>query len=289
MAIRGVWFPIITPFKNGKVDFKSYEKLLKDALACGVHGVIPLGTTGESPTVTEEECIEIVKLTQKIVNKKVPIFVGCGGYDTAYIVKKAKTYKKLGVDGILSVVPYYNKPSQSGLIAHFTAIADATDLKVIVYNIPYRTGINMTNETLFTLAKHKNIVGVKDSCANYGQSMELLANKPANFSVFTGDDMMYYATITNGGDGGILASSHVQTADFVKIFDLVEANDHQAAFKIWRNLINLIPLLFKEPNPTPLKYILKKKGLIASDEVRLPLTTISTALQKEINKTLKLK
>lgn len=289
MTIRGVWFPIITPFKNGKVDFKSYERLLKDALACGVHGVIPLGTTGESPTVTEEESIKIVSLTQKIVNKKVPIYVGAGGNDTAYVVKKAKTYSKMGVDGILSVVPYYNKPSQSGLIAHFNAIADATDLKIILYNIPYRTCINMTNETLLQLAKHKNIVGVKDSCGVYSQSMELLANKPANFSIFTGDDLMFYATITNGGDGGILASSHVQTADFVKIFDLVEANNHQAAFKIWKNLINLIPLLFKEPNPTPLKYILKKKRLIDSDEVRLPLTTITTALQKEINKTLKLK
>ena len=119
--------------------------------------------------------------------------------------------------------------------------------------------------------------------------MDLLANKPANFSIFTGDDLMYYATITNGGDGGILASSHVQTADFVKIFNLIENNDHQEAFKIWKKLINLIPLLFKEPNPTPLKYILKEQGLIDSDEVRLPLTTITTDLQKEIKKVLKLK
>lgn len=288
MAIRGVWYPIITPFKNGKVDYKSYERLLKGALACGVHGVIPLGTTGESPTVSDEESAKIVELTMKVVNKKVPIFVGAGGNDTAYVVKKAKTYSKMGVDGILSVVPYYNKPSQAGLISHFTAIADATDLQVILYNIPYRTCINMTNETLFKLAKHKNIVGVKDSCSSYSQSMELLANKPANFSVFTGDDIMYYATITNGGDGGILASCHVQTADFVKIFELVENNNHQEAFKIWKKIINLIPLLFKEPNPTPLKYILKQQGLIDSDEVRLPLTTITTDLQKEIKKVLKI-
>ena len=261
MAIRGVWYPIITPFKKGKVDYKSFERLLKDALANGVHGVIPLGTTGESPTVTDEECAKIVELTVKVVNKKVPIYVGAGGNDTAYVVKKVKAYSKMGVDGVLSVVPYYNKPSQSGLIAHFTAIADASDLKVILYNIPYRTCINMTNETVFKLAKHKNIVGIKDSCGVYAQSMDLLANKPANFSIFTGDDLMYYATITNGGDGGILASSHVQTADFVKIFNLIENNDHQEAFKIWKKLINLIPLLFKEPNPTPLKYILKEQGL----------------------------
>jgi 4-hydroxy-tetrahydrodipicolinate synthase len=289
MAIRGVWYPIITPFKKGKVDYKSFERLLKDALANGVHGVIPLGTTGESPTVTDEESAKIVELTVKVVNKKVPIYVGAGGNDTAYVVKKVKAYSKMGVDGILSVVPYYNKPSQSGLIAHFTAIADASDLKVILYNIPYRTCINMTNETVFKLAKHKNIVGIKDSCGVYAQSMDLLANKPANFSIFTGDDLMYYATITNGGDGGILASSHVQTADFVKIFNLIEKNDHQEAFKIWKKLINLIPLLFKEPNPTPLKYILKEQGLIDSDEVRLPLTTITTDLQKEIKKVLKLK
>lgn len=289
MTVRGVLFPIITPFKNDKVDYKSYEKLLKSALKAGVHGVIPLGTTGESPTVTEEESDLIINKTVEIVNKTVPIYVGAGGNNTANVVKKVKKYSKFGVEGVLSVVPYYNKPSQAGLLEHFNAIADASALKVILYNIPYRTCINMTNETIFKLAKHENIVGIKDSCGIYGQSMELLANKPKGFSVFTGDDMMYFATITNGGDGGILASSHVNTSDYVKIFNLIENNNHKEAFAIWRNLINLIPLLFKEPNPTPLKYILKKQGLIASDEARLPLTGISDSLKKEINKVLNLK
>ncbi|PCJ63444.1 MAG: 4-hydroxy-tetrahydrodipicolinate synthase [Planctomycetota bacterium] len=287
MSIKGIWFPIITPFKDGEVDYVSYERLLRDALSKGVHGVIPLGTTGESPTITAEETNKIVDLTVEVVNKSVPVYIGCGGNNTRAIVEKVKSLSSRGIDGVLSVVPYYNKPGPQGLVEHFTAIADASDLKILMYNIPYRTCINMSNESVCKLAEHENIVGIKDSCGIYSQSIELLVNKPSNFSIFTGDDLMFYTTITNGGDGGILASSHINTEQFINLYNLVLDNDHQAAFEIWKGITSLIPLLFKEPNPTPIKFILKEQGLIDSDEVRLPLTLISDELKEEIRNTIK--
>jgi len=152
-------------------------------------------------------------------------------------------------------------------------------LKLIIYNIPYRTGRNVENETLIKLAAFDNIIGVKDSCGNMIQTMELLLNRPADFSVLTGEDLLFYLNLTLGVDGGILAASHVETEKFVSMVDAITKNDHQSALATWKTVVNLIPLLFKEPNPAPIKYYLAKKGLIESPEVRLPLTEISDSLK----------
>jgi 4-hydroxy-tetrahydrodipicolinate synthase len=187
----------------------------------------------------------------------------------------------------VSVCPYYNRPGQDGLREHFTRIAEATDKRIIIYNIPYRTSVNLANDTLLRLAELRTIVGVKDSSGNLAQSLELLRQRPAGFAVLTGDDPMLYTMLAHGGDGGILASSHVRTERFVAVYERMAANDHHGARKIWAELETLVPLLFKEANPMPIKHCLWRQGLIASPECRLPLTRVSPALAEELERALK--
>lgn len=283
MKINGVWLPIITPFTNGVIDYDSYEKMIDHYLSYDISGLIPLGTTGEIPVVTDVEYEEIIERTVAAVADCIPVYVGLGGNYTDKLLKQLKKVEKYKIDGILSVCPYYSRPNQRGLSEHFLKLAEATDLNIIIYNIPYRTGVNLLNETLFKLAEQKNVVGVKDSNGNIKQSMDLIKNKPPDFSVLTGEDILYYNTVVNGGDGGILASAHLMTEKFVEIYSLLEKNDHKAALLIWRRIADFIPLLFEEPNPAPLKYCLKRLGLLKSAEVRLPLTPVSDGLKKELD------
>lgn len=280
--LQGVWLPIITPFQDDQVDYDSYQKLIEHYLNQGISGLIPLGTTGESPTVCEAEFEAITAKTVEIVNGRVPIFVGAGGNCTKKVINQIKAIEKYRIDGILSVCPYYNRPDQKGIYQHFQQLSEATDLKIIVYNIPYRTGRNIENDTLRKLAELKNIIGVKDSCGDIKQSMDLLINRPAEFSILTGEDILYYSTLALGGDGGILAAAHIKTKDYVEIYDLIKADQHQAALEKWKPLTKIIPLLFKEPNPAPIKYYLKKSGMISSSEIRLPLIEISPELAEEL-------
>jgi 4-hydroxy-tetrahydrodipicolinate synthase len=286
-AISGVWLPIITPFADGAVDLASYERLLEHYLGKGVRGVFPLGTTGESPTVDDEEMEAIVDRTVSVVAGRVPIFVGIGGNATAKVVKTIKRLARYRFEGIVSVCPYYNRPGQDGLREHFTRISEATDRRILIYNIPYRTSVNLANETLLRLAELPNIVGVKDSSGNLAQSLELLRQRPDGFSVMTGDDASFYTMLAHGGDGGILASSHVATALFVAVYERMVANDHQGARAIWARLETVVPLLFKEANPMPIKHCLWRQGLIDSPECRLPLTRVSDGLADELDRALK--
>lgn len=281
--IHGVWLPIITPFRDDEVDYDSYQKLIEHYLNQGINGLIPLGTTGESPTVSEAEFEAITAKTVEIVNGRIPIFVGAGGNCTKKVINQIKVVEKYRIDGILSVCPYYNRPDQKGIYQHFRQLSEVTDLKIIIYNIPYRTGRNIENGTLRKLAEFKNIIGVKDSCGDIKQSMDLLLNRPAGFSVLTGEDILYYSTLALGGDGGILAAAHIKTKDYVDIYNLIKADHHQGALEKWKSLTKIIPLLFKEPNPAPIKYYLKKLGMIDSSEIRLPLTEISPELAEELD------
>ncbi|SEP31356.1 4-hydroxy-tetrahydrodipicolinate synthase [Rhodospirillales bacterium URHD0017] len=285
--ITGLWLPIITPFKDNAVDFKSYERLIEHYLALGVDGLFPLGTTGESPTLDEAEVDELVERTVATVAGRVPVFVGVGGNATAKVEKALKRLERRAFDGIVSVCPYYNRPSQDGLLAHFRAIAAATDRDVLIYNIPYRTAVNLSNDSLIELAEVKNIVGVKDSSGSIAQSLELLARKPANvpgdFSVLTGEDALYFTMMANGAEGGILAASHVMTERFVEVGRRFADNDVAGARAAWAPLAPLVPLLFAEANPMPIKYLLWRQGLIASPECRLPLTRISDGLARRLD------
>ena len=284
MRLSGVWLPIITPFKDGEVDYAGYERLLEHYVRAGVSGVIPLGTTGESPTIDEAETEALVERTVATVAGRVPILIGVGGNDTRKVVKAVKRLQKHAVQGILSVCPYYNRPSQDGLREHFTRVAEATDRPILICNIPYRTGVNIANETLLALAAIPNIAGVKDSSGHIAQSLDLLRQRPAGFTVLTGEDAFFYTMLAHGGDGGILASAHVETATFLSVYERMVANDHQGALKAWSRLEPMVPLLFKEPNPVPIKHCLWRQGLIASAECRLPLTRVSDALAKDLDR-----
>ena len=284
MRLSGVWLPIITPFKDGEVDYAGYEHLVDHYVRAGVSGVIPLGTTGESPTIDEAETEALVERTVATVAGRVPILIGVGGNDTRKVVKAVKRLQRHAVQGILSVCPYYNRPSQDGMREHFTRVAEATDRPILIYNIPYRTGVNIANETLLALAAIPNIAGVKDSSGNIAQSLDLLRQRPAGFTVLTGEDAFFYTMLAHGGDGGILASAHVETATFLSVYERMVANDHQGALKAWSRLEPMVPLLFKEPNPVPIKHCLWRQGLIASAECRLPLTRVSDALAKDLDR-----
>ncbi|MGE5631197.1 MAG: 4-hydroxy-tetrahydrodipicolinate synthase [Caulobacteraceae bacterium] len=284
MRIDGVWLPIITPFLRDEVDFRSYNRMIDHYINKGVSGIIPLGTTGESPTVSDEEFEEIVERTMEYVNGRVPVIVGVGGNNTKKVQKQLKIVERHKVNGILSVCPYYNRPDQRGIFEHFKRISEATYLDVIIYNIPYRTGRNIENETIHKLSELKNIIGLKDASGDIKQTLSLLLDAPADFSIMTGEDIFFYITLVYGGHGGILASSHVETESFIEVYNKVKENDHQGAFKIWKRLAEIIPLLFEEPNPSPIKYCLRKMGLIESSELRLPLMPVSEKLQKKLDK-----
>ena len=283
-TISGLWLPIVTPFRDGAVDFQSYQQLIDHYLALGIDGLFPLGTTGEAPTLEEAEIDELVERTVERVAGRIPVFVGVGGNATRKVEKSLRRLERLAFEGIVSVCPYYNRPSQDGLVAHFRAIAAATDRDVLIYNIPYRTAVNLANESLLELAEVPNIIGVKDSSGSLPQSLDLLAHKPPGFSVLTGEDALYFTMMANGADGGILAASHVMTERFVEVKRRFAANDIAGARAAWAPLASLVPLLFAEANPMPIKHLLWRQGLIASPECRLPLTGVSDDLRRRLDR-----
>jgi 4-hydroxy-tetrahydrodipicolinate synthase len=283
MRIHGVWLPVVTPFYNDAVDLKSYKKLIDYYIDKKIDGFIPLGTTGESPVIEEYEFETIIDKTMEFVGGRVPVIIGAGGNYTKKLINRLKIIEKYNAGGVLSVSPYYNRPDQRGIFEHFRCIAESTGLDIVVYNIPYRTGRNIENDTIYKLAEIRNIVGLKDSCGDMKQTMALLQNPPPDFSIMTGEDVLFYSTLLLGGSGGILASAHMKTDEFIAVYNKIEANDHQGALSIWKNLATMIPLLFEEPNPSPLKYCLSKMSLIASPETRLPLLSITPALQHKLD------
>jgi 4-hydroxy-tetrahydrodipicolinate synthase len=282
-TLSGVWLPIVTPFHDGKVDFASYERLIDHYIGLGVSGIFPLGTTGESPTIGDDESEAIVARTIDVVARRVPVFVGIGGNATAKTLKQIKRLERYDFAGIVSVCPYYNRPGQDGMREHFTRIAAATDRQIAIYNIPYRTAVNLANDTLLELAERPNIVGVKDSSGSLAQSLDLLRRRPPGFSVMTGEDNFFYTMLAHGADGGILASAHLETRTFVEIHQRMLANDHRGARRLWSQLETLVPLLFREANPMPIKHCLWRQGLIRSPECRLPLTRVSPELAAELD------
>ena len=283
MEIRGVWLPAVTPFVDGEVDFVSYERMLEHYLDKGVTGIFPLGTTGESPTIDDDETEAIVDRTVSVVAGRVPVFVGIGGNATKKVVKTIERLERYAFPGIVSVCPYYNRPGQDGMREHFTRIADATDKQILVYNIPYRTSVNLLNDTLLRLAERPNIVGVKGLVRQPRAVARALARPAEGLCRDDGRRRDFYTMLAHGGDGGILASSHVKTEPFLAVYERMVANDHQGARAIWSRLEALVPLLFKEANPMPIKHCLQRQGLIKSAECRLPLTQVSDALAQELD------
>ena len=274
----GVWLPLITPFRDGALDEVSLRKLLRHYAGLPIDGFILAGTTGESLTLDDDELRRLVEVSAATLDGAKPLLLGLSGSDTRKMLKTLDHVASWPVGGYLITCPYYTRPSQDGMRRHFEALADRSTRPIIVYNIPYRTGVNLANETLLRLAERPNIVGVKDCCADALQSFELIRNKPDGFSVLTGEDALFRTMVAQGADGGILAAAHVQTAGFARVRERLLAGDAAAALDEWRGMIDLVRLLFAEPNPAAIKRWLWLDGLIASPELRLPMTAASPAL-----------
>ena len=289
---KGLGIALITPFmEDGSVDYKSLIRLVEYQLANGADFFCILATTGETPTLSAEEKQKIKDLVVSLVGGRVPILMGCGGNNTAAIVEELKTGDFKGIDGILSVCPYYNKPSQEGLYQHFKAIAAATKMPVVLYNVPGRTGVNMAAATTVRLAHDcPNIVAIKEASGNLEQVDEIIKNKPRSFDVISGDDALTFPMISCGAVGVISVIGNALPREFSKMIRLQMKGEYDSARKIHHRFIDLFSLLFVDGNPAGVKSMLHEMGYI-ENVLRLPLvpTRIST-LQRmsEIMKELKI-
>ena len=269
---KGLGIALITPFKvDGSVDYSSLKRLVQYQLDNGADFFCILATTGETPTLTAEEKSKIKNLVVDIVQPRVPILMGCGGYNTSAVVEELKTGDFKGIDGILSVCPYYNKPSQEGLYQHFKAIAAATELPVVLYNVPGRTGVNMTAETTVRLARDcKNIVAIKEASGKLEQVDEIIKNKPRDFDVISGDDALTFPMVSCGAVGVISVIGNALPKEFSKMIRLQMRGEYDPARKIHHRFIDLFSLLFVDGNPAGVKAMLHEMGFI-QNKLRLPL------------------
>jgi 4-hydroxy-tetrahydrodipicolinate synthase len=282
LRLHGVWLPLVTPFKDGKLDEKSLAALVRHYVDTPIDGLVLAATTGEALTLEADELERLVFIAAEAATRQLPICLGLSGSDTRRLVRTLDETGAWPVDGYLISCPYYSRPSQDGLRRHFGAAAEASAKPIVLYNIPYRTGVNMSNETLLRLAALDAIVGIKDCCADQSQSAELLRTRPAGFSVMTGDDALFFSAIAHGAAGGILASAHVDPEGFAEVQADLLAGDREGALRRWAGLAEIVGLLFAEPSPAPVKYWLWREGLLASPEVRLPMTEVSAALAERI-------
>jgi 4-hydroxy-tetrahydrodipicolinate synthase len=286
-TLHGVWLPLVTPFRDGALDETSLRRLVRHYAGEPIDGLILAATTGEGMTLDEEEVERLVALAAAelaATGKRLPIFLGLSGSNTRKVAAELAHTAAWPINGYLITCPYYTRPSQEGLLRHFSLLADATDKPILIYNIPYRTGVNLGNEAMLDLAGRANIVGVKDCSADPAQSFDLTRRKPPGFAVLTGEDPFYYAALTQGADGGILASAHVRTRAFAAVQDKLRGGDQPGALSEWRQLSDLPLLLFAEPSPAPIKHWLWRAGLIDSVEVRLPMTSVSDGLALRIDR-----
>lgn len=276
---RGLGIALITPFLDDlSIDFEAIDRLIDHQLAGGADFFCILATTGETPTLTPNERQAVKERVVKRVAGRVPILMGCGGNNTVAVIDELRHLDVSGIDGILSVCPYYNKPSQEGLYQHFRAIASATPLPVVLYNVPGRTGVNLKAETTVRLARDcANIVGIKEASGNLEQVDEIIKNKPDNFDVISGDDALTFPMISCGAVGVISVIGNALPREFSKMIRLQMAGDYDHARKIHHRFTDLFELLFVDGNPAGVKAMLHEMGFI-SNVLRLPLvpTRIST-------------
>ena len=285
---RGLGLALITPFKeDGSVDFEALQRLLDYQLRNGADFLCILATTSEMPTLTAEERLKIKDFIVDYVQGRVPILMGCGGYNTAAVVKELQEGDFRGVDGILSVCPYYNKPSQEGLYQHFKAIAAATKLPVVLYNVPGRTGVNLKAETTVRLARDcKNIVAIKEASGNLEQVDEIIKNKPKDFDVISGDDALTFPMVSCGAVGVISVIGNALPKEFSKMIRLQMRGEYDAARKIHHRFIDLFSLLFVDGNPAGVKAMLSEMNFI-SNVLRLPLVPMRIKNMQRMSEILK--
>lgn len=280
---HGTGVALVTPFnKDNSIDYDSLGKLVDHVIAGGVNFLVALGTTAETPTLSSAEKKEVLAFVIKHNNGRVPVVAGIGGNNTAAIVEQLQTSDLTGVDGILSVAPYYNKPTQEGIYQHFKAIATATDKDIILYNVPGRTSSNIAPDTVLRLANEfKNIVAVKEASGNLGQCMEIVDGKPAHFAVLSGDDDLILPQMSIGMEGVISVAANCFTKDFTDMVNAGLNGDYTTARSLHYKILPGTRLLFAEGNPAGVKCVLNEMG-ICDDTVRLPLVNVSDATHQKI-------
>jgi 4-hydroxy-tetrahydrodipicolinate synthase len=282
---NGLWLPLVTPFRDGLLDKASLRRLVRHYAGEPIDGLILAATTGEGLTLDEEEVERLVALAAEelaATGRCLPLFLGLSGSDTRKVAKALERTAAWPLDGYLVTCPYYTRPSQEGMLRHFSALASVTARPIMIYNIPYRTGVNLGNAAMLELAARPNIVGVKDCSADMAQSFDLLHRKPPGFAVLTGEDALFHPMLTQGAEGGIIASAHVETRAFAAVHELLREGDGPGALAAWRATCDLPRLLFAEPSPAPIKHWLWRAGLIDSPEVRLPMIPVSDGLATRI-------
>jgi 4-hydroxy-tetrahydrodipicolinate synthase len=283
----GVGTALVTPFtRNGEVDEAAVRRLARRQIDEGVHFLVPCGTTGESPTLTHEEHLRVVELVVAEASGKVPVLAGAGGYNTREVAELARALEHLGVQGLLSVTPYYNKPTQEGLVKHYETIASSTSLPIILYNVPGRTGCNIEPRTLARLASVPNIAGVKEASGNMTQMCEVCHAVPADFIVLSGDDALTLPLMAVGGRGVISVASNVAPGPMVKMVEAAERGDMAAARAAHQQMLPLMLVNFVESNPIPVKAAMAMLGLLEAN-YRLPMVAPSDAARAKISGVLK--
>ena len=281
--LRGSITALMTPFINGAVDEKAFAAFVDWQIAEGSHGLVPVGTTGESPTVSHEEHRRVVEICVEVANKRVPVVAGAGSNSTAEAVALARFAEDTGADAVLSVVPYYNRPNQEGLFQHFSAVAGAIGIPVILYSVPGRTVVDLTVDTIARLAEaHDNIIGVKDATADMGRASLQRAKLGPDFILLSGEDMTALGFNAHGGTGCISVTSNIAPRLCAQMQDFSLAGDYKSALAIQDKLVHLHKNLFLEPNPTGVKYAANRLNLCAN-ELRLPLVPVTRATQEALD------
>src|SRR6266571_1658647 len=283
---RGTFTALVTPFRNGGIDVSAFETLIQTQIAAGITGLVAIGTTGESPTLSHDEREEVIRLAVATANKRCVVLAGTGSNATQHTVADTKVAEKLGVDGALLVAPYYNKPSQEGLFRHFKAIAEATALPILLYNIPGRCAVDILPDTVVRLAGEcRNIVSIKEASGSVERVSELRARLPDEFTILSGDDSLTLPFMAVGAAGVVSVASNLFPTEVCALVRAYESGDVKSAAKLHRRLFPLFKDLFIEPNPVPVKTALGWRGAISS-EVRLPLCEMSEANRTRLRKTI---
>jgi 4-hydroxy-tetrahydrodipicolinate synthase len=282
----GTFTALVTPFRDGRIDFPAFEQLIENQIAAGVTGIIAVGTTGESPTLSHEERQELVRASIATARKRCLVLAGTGSNATQHAVADTKMACQLGADGALLVAPYYNKPSQEGLFRHFKTIATATSLPILLYNIPGRCGVDIAPDIVTRLASEcSNVVSIKEASGSVDRISELRARVPEAFTILSGDDSLTLPFMSVGAVGVVSVASNLFPSEVCALVRAYQCGDVKLAFDLHRKMFPLFKDLFIEPNPVPVKTALAWRGAM-SNEVRLPLCAMSDANQMRLRKTL---
>ena len=282
----GSFVALVTPFKNNRVDVEKLKELVEFHIKKGTSGIVPCGTTGESPTLSHEEHRLVIETVVKAVNGRIKVIAGTGSNNTNEAIELTRFAKEVGADGCLVITPYYNKPTQNGLYLHFKKIAETVDIPIIMYNVPGRTGTNMISSTAAKLSKIKNIIGLKEASGNITQISQIVRECVEEFDVLSGDDAMTFPILAVGGKGVISVAANIAPAEVAELVEAFNKGDINKSRKMHLKMLPLFEAMFYETNPIPVKTSMNLMGMI-SDDIRLPLCKMSEENLKKLKTTLK--